>query len=167
MVWFFWYMPGGSDTGIAPVDEDWEKTQTYRDLRSVQNRFHKTYGGLFNHLVSTQVSFYPQAMGGGQAWKPNELVSAIWPAYDNLLPVLVGEFTDVEGKRYVMFVNNSQTKTDRVLIKFPLKTKLYCFGNEGKEYLANDGSEPKDGHVEAWLWLGPGSEAVFRVELAK
>ena len=168
MVWFFWYLPGGSgDTGMAPVDEDWEKTQTYRDLRSVQNRFHKTYGGLFNHLVSTRVSFYPQAMGGGQAWKPNELVSAIWPAYDNNLPVLVGEFTDVEGKRYVMFVNNSQTKTDRILVKFPLKTKLYGYGNEGKESLANDGTENSEGFVTAWLWLGPGSEAVFRVELAK
>ena len=41
------------------------------------------------------------------------------------------------------------------------------FGSEGKEYLANDGTENSEGFVTAWLWLGPGSEAVFRVELAK
>jgi hypothetical protein len=168
LVWFFWYLPDpGADTGVAPVNEFWEKTQTYRDLRTVQTRFHKTYGGLFNRLVSTRVSFFPAAMGGGEAWKPNELVSAIWPAYDNNLPVLVGEFTDIEGKRYVMFVNNSQTKTDRILIKFPLKTKLYSFGSEGKEALVNDGTENSDGFVTAWLWLSPGGETVFRVELGK
>ena len=66
-----------------------------------------------------------------------------------------------------MFVNNSRTKTDRILVKFPLKTKLYGYGNEGKESLANDGTENSEGFVTAWLWLGPGSEAVFRVELAK
>ena len=170
LVWFFWYLPApGADTGVAPVNEFWEKTQTYRDIRSVQNRFHKTYGGLFNHLVSTRVSFYPKAMGKGEAWKANDLVSGIWPAYDNDLPMLVGEFTNIEGKRYVMFVNNSQTKKDRVLIKFPLKTKLYSFdyGSEGKEKLVNDGTENSEGFVTAWLWLSPGGETVFRVELSK
>jgi hypothetical protein len=168
MVWFFWYLPGaGLDTGIAPVDEFWEKTQTYDDMRHVQQRFHKVYGNLFNRLVSTRVSFYPKAMGGGETWKANELVSGIWPAYDGDLPVLIGEFTDIEGKRYVMFVNNSQTKTDRVLTKFPLKTKLYGFGSEGKESLVNDGKENSDGFVTAWLWLPPGGETIFRVELDK
>ena len=68
-----------------------------------------------------------------------------------------------------MFVNNSQTKTDRILVKFPQKTKLYSFGygSEGKESLANDGTENSEGFETTWLWLGPGSEAVFRVELAK
>jgi hypothetical protein len=167
MVWFFWYMDSpGPDIGVPPVDEFWEKTSTYYDLRHVQNRFHKTYGDLFNRLVSTRVSFFPNAMGGGEAWKPNDLVLDIWPAYNNSHPVLVGEFTDLEDRRYVMFVNNSQTTPDRVLIKFPLKTKLYSYsyGSEGKEVLVNDGSHPDTDCVPAWLFLAPGGETVFRVE---
>jgi hypothetical protein len=102
-------------------------------------------------------------------WTPNDLVLDIWPAYDNQLPVLVGEFTDIEGRRYIMFVNNSQTQPDRVLIKFPLKTKLYSFGygSEGKEVLVNDGSQADADCVPAWLFLAPGGETVFRVELGK
>ena len=170
MVWFFWYMDSpGPDIGIPPVDEFWEKTQTYYDMRHVQQRFHKTYGGLFNRLVCTRVSFFSKTYGGGEAWTPNDLVLDIWPAYDNKLPVLVGEFTDSEGKRYIMFVNNSQTQTDRILIKFPLNTKLYSYsyGSEGKEFLANDGSQPDADCIPMWLFLGPGGETVFRVELGK
>jgi hypothetical protein len=170
MMWFFWYMDApGPDIGVPPVDEFWEKTQTYYDLRHVQQRFHKTYGDLFNRLASTRVSFFPKACGGGEVWTPNDLVLDIWPAYDNQLPVLVGEFTDIEGRRYIMFVNNSQTQPDRVLIKFPLKTKLYSFGygSEGKEVLVNDGSQADADCVPAWLFLAPGGETVFRVELGK
>jgi len=167
MVWFFWYMDSpGPDIGIPPVDEFWEKTQTYYDMRHVQQRFHKTYGGLFNRLVCTRVSFFSKTYGGGEVWKPNDLVLDIWPAYDNKLPVLVGEFTDNEGNRYVMFVNNSQTQTDRILVKFALKTKLYSYGygSEGKEGLVNDGSQPDADCIPVWLFLGPGGETVFRVE---
>jgi hypothetical protein len=170
MVWFFWYLPHPcSNTGIAPIDEFWEKTQTYNDMRRVQQRFHKTYGDLFNRLVSTRVSFYPKACGQGEVFTPDDLVLGIWPAYDGDCPILIGEFTDKEGRRYVMFVNNSQTQTDRVLAKFPLKSKLYSFshGCEGKEILVNDGSKPDPEFLPEWLWLRPGGEMVFRVELAK
>ena len=108
-------------------------------------------------------------MGGGEAWKPNELVQGLWPAYDNNHPLLIGEFTDAQGRRYVMVVNNSQSRSERVLVKFPLKTKLYSYsyGSGGKEYLVSDGAEPKDGYVEAWTWLGPVQKTLYRVELGK
>ena len=170
IVWFFWYQPGiGENYRLSPIDEFWETTDAYKHIRRVQNAFHKTYGDLFNRLVSTRVSFFPEAMGGGETWKPNELVRGLWPAYDNNHPLLIGEFTDAQGRRYVMVVNNSQSRSERVLVKFPLKTKLYSYsyGGGGKEYLASDGSEPKDGHVEAWTWLAPGQETLYRVELAK
>ncbi|MCY2930751.1 MAG: hypothetical protein NTV86_14890 [Planctomycetota bacterium] len=170
IVWFFWYLSEpGENYRLAPMDEFWEKTDAYKHIRRVQQNFHKTYGDLFNRLVSTRVSFYPEAMGGGEAWKPNDLVQGLWPAYEGDHPVLIGEFTDAQGRRYVMVVNNSQTRSERVLVKFPLKAKLYSYryGSEGKEYLFSDGTEPKDGHVEAWTWLAPGQETLFRVELAK
>ncbi|MEI7836732.1 MAG: hypothetical protein WCK05_10025, partial [Planctomycetota bacterium] len=138
-------------------------------IRRVQNAFHKTYGDLFNRLVSTRVTFFPEAMGGGETWKPNELLGGLWPAYDNNHTLLLGEFTDAQGRRYLMVVNNSQFRSERVLMKFPSKAKLYTYryGSEGKEHLITDAPESKDGFVETWTWLGPGQETLYRVELAK
>ena len=171
--WFHWYLPKPIlNYRLPPVDEFWEKTQTYYDIRRVQQSFHKTYGDLFNRLVSTRVSFYPFGCGEGSVeWTPNELVSGIETQHGQCTPILVGEFTDGEGRRYVMFVNNSQTKDccDHVKIKFPKNAKLYCFeyGSEGKEQPAGNYEGPRlDGDtIRDWRWLAPGQEALYRVEL--
>lgn len=170
IVWFFYYNPRpAGNYRLAPIDEFWEKTQTYTDMRRVQRSFQRCYGSLFNGLVSTRVSFYPKAFGGGETWKPNELLTGIWPAYDGDTPILIGEFVDAQERRYVMVVNNTRTKIDRVLLKFPLKTKLYSFnyGSEGKEVLVDDGSHPDKDCIPYWVWLAPAQEAVFRVEFQK
>jgi hypothetical protein len=127
------------------------------------------YGNLFNGLVSTRVSFYPKAFGGGETWTPNELLTGIWPAYDVDTPILIGEFSDAQERRCLMAVNNSKTTIDRVLFKLPLKTKIYSFryGAEGKEYAENDGSQPDKDCIPVWIWLAPGQEFVCRVELQK
>ncbi len=169
LVWFFWYPGLFENYRLSPIDEFWETTDTYKHIRRVQNAFHKTYGDLFNRLVSTRVTFFPEAMGGGETWKPNELLGGLWPAYDNNHTLLLGEFTDAQGRRYLMVVNNSQFRSERVLMKFPSKAKLYTYryGSEGKEHLITDAPESKDGFVETWTWLGPGQETLYRVELAK
>jgi len=170
IVWFFYYLPRpAGNYRLAPIDEFWEKTQAYTDMRRVQRSFHRSYGNLFNGLVSTRVSFFPKAFGGGETWKPNELLTGLWPAYDGDCPILIGEFADAQERRYLMAVNNSKTKIDRVLFKFPLKTKIYSFryGAEGKEYVENDGSQPDKDCVPVWIWLAPGQEFVCRVEFQK
>ena len=172
--WFHWYLPKPMlNYRLPPVDEFWEKTQTYNDIRRVQQGFHKTYGGLFNRLVSTRVSFYPFACGQGSIeWTPNELVSGIMPSIGaQNTPIVVGEFTDAEHRRYVMFVNNSQTRdnSDHVLIKFPKNVKLYCYeyGSEGQEQPAGNYEGPRlaGDNIVDWRWLAPGQEAVYRVEI--
>jgi hypothetical protein len=174
IVWFFYYMRHPhANYRFSPVNELWERTQTYHDIRLVQRSFHRRYGDLFNRLASTRVSFYPTAFGGGETWAPNELLSTVWPAYDNSTPILVGEFVDAQGRRYVMIVNNSMTKTDRVLLKFPKKARIYSWDwsglqREGAAYCSDDiaRTDKEDGTTVTWCWLAPGQEAVFRVELA-
>ena len=173
--WFHWYLPKPIlNYRLPPVDEFWEKTQTYYDIRRVQQSFHRTYGDLFNRLVSTRVSFYPFGCGEGSAeWMPNELVSGIETQHGQNTPLLIGEFTDGEAGRYVMFVNNSQTKDacDHVKIKFPKNAKLfvYDYGSEGREQPAGnyEGPRPDGDHLRDWRWLAPGQEAVYRVEIPK
>jgi hypothetical protein len=172
IVWFFYYLRRPhANYRFSPVNELFERTQTYSDLRLVHKSFHRHYGDLFNRLASTRVSFYPKAFGGGETWTPNELVTTVWPAYDNSTPILIGEFVDAQGRRYVMIVNNSMTQTDRVLVKFPKKTRLYSWGWDGREYegAAYCTDHPlireEDGTVAVWHWLAPGQEAVYRVEI--
>jgi hypothetical protein len=83
--------------------------------------------------------------------------------------MLIGEFADAQERRYVMVVNNSRTKIDRVLLKFPLKTKIYTFpfDSQGKESVENDGTHPDADCTPVWAWLAPGQEAVYRVEFMK
>ncbi len=173
IIWFFHYQPRlFGNYRFAPIDEFWEKTQTFYDLRRVQRNFHRYYGDLFNRLVSTRVSFYPKAFGGGEAWTPNELVSSIWPAYDNDTPILIGEFVDAQDRRYMMFVNNSRKAIDRVKITFPKNVKLFSWDANGQErpggaYACEGGPQLENDGLVGWHWMAPGQEAVYRVEVTK
>src|SRR5665811_1334194 len=106
-MWFFYYMRQPQENyRHSPIDEFWHRTQTYDDLRLVQRSFHRHYGALFTHLASTRVTFYPEAFGGGEVFTPDALVSRVLPDRAGH-PLLIGEFTDLAGRRYVMLVNNS------------------------------------------------------------
>ena len=71
LLWFFYYMrePHGNYR-LPPIDELWEPTQTYYDLRRVQTAFNRRYGDLFLHLASTRVSFWPEANGRREGLHP-------------------------------------------------------------------------------------------------
>ncbi|MCY2930748.1 MAG: hypothetical protein NTV86_14875 [Planctomycetota bacterium] len=173
IIWFFHYQPQlFGNYRLAPVDELWEKTQTFYDLRRVQRTFHRYYGDLFNRLACTKVGFYPKPFGGGVAWAPDDIVANIWPAYDESTPILVGEFVDAQNRRYVMFVNNSRKAIDRVKITFRKNVKLFSWGVDGQErpggaYACEGGPIMEPDGLVAWHWLAPGQEAVYRVEVTK
>jgi hypothetical protein len=168
ILWFFYYMREPHDNyRLSPVDENWEKTQTYYDIRRVQKSFHKRYGDLFTRLVCTRVTFYPKAYGGGEIFSPNGIVSRILPDAQNH-PILIGEFTDAEGDRYVMIVNNSMTDSVNVGITFPGKdVKVFSWNWSGSEYeggayCASEMTRDDNG-LTVRHWLAPGQEAVYRV----
>lgn len=168
ILWFFYYMREPHDNyRLAPVDELWDKTQTYYDIRRVQRDFHKRYGGLFSRLVCTKVMFYPNAYGGGMVFEPDDLVSKVLPDSQNH-PILIGEFMDIEGQRYVMIVNNSMTENVNVGITFDgNNTKAFSWnwsGNEyeGSAYCASELMRDDNG-LTIRHWLAPGQEAVYRI----
>jgi hypothetical protein len=169
--WFFYYLPApNANYRLAPVDENWEKTLTYYDIRRVQKNFHRLYGDLFARLVSTRVTFFPKAFGGGKPFTPNGLVSKISTDVPDH-PVLLGEFADVQGRRYVMLVNNSMTDDVIVSISFPGKdTRVFSWNWAGKEYEGGTycaiGRLPDENGLTIQHALAPGQEAVYRVQSA-
>jgi len=169
LLWFFYYMRQPHDNyRLSPVDEHWDRTDTYYNIRRVQKNFHRHYGALFTSLVSTRVTFYPEAWGGGETFTPDGLVSRILPDVEGH-PILIGEFTDIEGRRYVMLVNNSMTENVNVGITFPGKDVRVFSWNwssneyEGPAYCAAGQSRDENG-LTIRHWLAPGQEAVYRVE---
>ena len=84
-------------------------------------------------------------------------------------PLLLGEFTDVKARRYVMLVNNSMAESVNVGIRFPGQdVKVYSWDWSGKEraggaYCAGRQVRNKQG-LAIYHWLAPGQETVYRVE---
>jgi len=171
LLWFFYYMrQPHANYRLAPVDEHWDRTQTYYDIRRVQKSFHRRYGDLFTRLVATRVTFYPEAFGGGEVFAPDGIVSRVLPDRENH-PILLSEFADLQGRRYAMIVNNSMTDSVNVGITFPGKdARVFSWNWSGDEYegTAYCGSGPsRDEHgLTIRHWLAPGQEAVYRVESA-
>ncbi len=168
VLWFFYYMRDPhSNYRFPPVDEYWEKTHTYYDLQRIQTAFHKRYGDLFLKLAPTRVTFYPEAFGDGEVFTPNELLLDVW-TYKKDRRILVGEFVDIEGRRYMMVVNNSTTNNAHVVLTFPKHAKSYSWNWQGKEYegtaYSHFGTEHRQAGYVAGYWLAPGQELVQRVE---
>lgn len=165
--WFFYYMRTPSaNYRLSLVDEHWERTPTYTDIRRVQKNFHRFYGDLFTRLVCTKVMFNPTPLGGGEQFSPDELVAGLEPRE---APVLVSEFVDAQRRRYIMLVNLSMTESHKVgLTLRGAQTRFYSWSWQGQEregmaYSAEDcrpgEAGPTLNHV-----LAPGQEAVYRVE---
>jgi len=170
VMWFFYYMREPHENyRRAPIDEFWHRTQAYDDLRLVQKSFHRRYGALFARLASTRVAFHPEAFGGGEVFTPDSLVSRVLPDHDGH-PILIGEFADLEGRRYVMIVNNSVTENVNVGITFPGEdVRVFSLNWHGKEIegpaFSSTGKPVRDEHgLTIRHWLAPGEEAVYRVQ---
>jgi hypothetical protein len=169
ILWFFYYMrQPHANYRMAPVDEHWHRTPTYDYIRLVQKSFHRHYGDLFTRLVSTRVTFLPEAFGGGKDFTPNGIVSRITPDRKGH-PILLGEFADLKGRRYAMLVNNSMTDSVNVGVTFPgQKVRVFSWGwdgaeHEGGAYCADHQVRSGEG-LTIRHWLAPGQEAVYRVE---
>ncbi|MGD9518444.1 MAG: hypothetical protein AB7W28_02925, partial [Armatimonadota bacterium] len=156
LLWFFYYMrQPHANYRMSPVDELWDRTQTYYDIRRVQQNFHRHYGDLFTRIVATRVTFFPEPFGGGDKFTPNGLLSKVAPDHADH-PILIGEFVDLQGRRYVMIVNNSMADSVHVDVTFPgADARVFSWNWRGQEYegaaYSGSGRQQRD---EAGLTIG-------------
>ena len=169
VLWFFYYMrQPHANYRLSPVDEHWDRTDTYYDIRRVQKSFHRMYGDLFTRIVTTRMTLFPDAMGGCDAFTPNGIISRVLPDSEGH-PIMLGEFVDLEGRRYAMIVNNSTTENTNVGITFPGEdVKVYSRDWGGNEYEGGAygaHGQTRDEHgLTIRHYLAPGQEAVYRVD---
>ena len=164
--WFFYYQrEPEANYRLAPVDEFWNRTTTYDNLRRVQMHFHRLYGDLFLRLVCTKVMFQPTPYGGGAAFAPDALVARLAP---DDASVLVSEFVDAQGRPYVMLVNLSMTESQQVRLTLRGKdTRVFSWNwqgqqREGQAYSCI-GRTLDEAGLTLTHFLAPGQETVYRV----
>jgi hypothetical protein len=167
LLWFFYYMrQPHCNYRLAPVDEHWDRTQTYTDIRRIQKSFHRFYGDLFTRIVCTKVMFTPKPLGGGEKFAPDSVIAAVTP---DTVPTLVSEFVDAQGRNYVMLVNLSMTQSHQVGLTLAGKgARAFSWDWGGHEYegaaYCECGTSRDDGVLTLRHFLAPGQEAVYRVE---
>ena len=158
-----------SNYRFAPVDAFWEKTHTYKELSLVLRQFHRHYSDLFLKLAPTRVTFLHRPHGGGKKWTPNEFLCVLETPNRPDHPIVIGEFVDIKGRRYVMFVNASMKKS--------VYLRTYFRGGDAKLYVYNQNGELNEGFDVARTahyrtdtqfrvghMLGPGQSFIYRVD---
>jgi hypothetical protein len=141
-----WYTYFGDFYRYAPLAKSGEKTPTWAALQEV-NRQVATLAPVMSRLTSTGVLFSAPAPADNLPLLPGQLVESVACAN----PVMVGEFKQDNGDRYVMIVNVSLEHSAR----FTLKTTRPA--NTISIVSATDGSvSPFDENAGLWLTAGQG-----------
>jgi hypothetical protein len=109
VTWFTYFQRGYH---YAPINTDGTKSQTWFYLQEI-NRQIATLAPVLSHLKSTGVFFTEPAPASNLPLLPGKLIrSATCSA-----PVMVGEFSDANGKSYVMVVNLSLERSAKFFLK--------------------------------------------------
>jgi hypothetical protein len=147
VLWFYFYMgqPPYLNYRVSPIDEHWERTETFEWISRVNRTFLKRFGSVVPRLTLQRVSHCGKAWGGNPLFDGKDgLVSAVarsttpWEAAKpEDAPLIVSEFKHADGRDCVMVVNNSQTKN--VFATVTLRrayANISRMGWEGKEEVA-------------------------------
>jgi hypothetical protein len=168
LLWFFFYMRTPHDNyRVAPIDEHWERTETYAHLSRINRTFLKSHAALLSELTLKYVGHV------GSAWGGFTLVNGMGPLANalsrNKTPLILSEFADAKGRTYIAIVNNSQTACTQVELRFRgQQLSLYRIGWEGREEKVERGDgwsmQIKDGSTTIFPWFSPGQMEIYRLE---
>ncbi len=160
LLWFFFYMRQPHDNyRVAPIDEHWERTETFEWLSRVNRTFLKWQAPVLNSLTLRRAHHVSQAWGGYALFAGSPLVRAAHTHQG--VPLIVSEFTDLQGRDYVAVVNNSQTDSANAELTLTglrahrvgwLETESEVTGTHGEDF------------VTLTCWLAPGQMELYRVE---
>jgi hypothetical protein len=168
LCWFFFYMRDPHDNyQVPPIDEHWERTETFEWLSRVNRSFLKWHAPVLMNLSLENVFHAGDVWGGYPELAGNsKLVDHI----EGRLPLIISEFKDVQGRDYVAVVNNSQTDNDQAVIRWRGTPLVFHIGWEEKEEGARayvrdeaDRGKPTD-EIMTGPWLAPGQMELYRLE---
>lgn len=166
IVWFFMYLRdkchGVADNfRLAPINEFWERTETYRRLSYINRQFLNTTAPVLNVLAFKQAYNIGLTWGwGGYPFKADgrRVISATGPG-----PLIVSEFQHPDGADYVALTNNSNLNNVEATIAVRGRNpQLKQVGFAGQEFPGGARERGTD-FTAATQWFAPGQMALFRV----
>ncbi len=147
-----WYTYYGRGYQYAPIDGSGRRTLTWASLREI-NRQVATLAPIMRRLISTGVFFSASASAPTLPQLPGQIVKSIHCSE----PMMLGEFVDATGHRFVMVVNMSLAKSARFTFDTVHQSKSISVIS------AMDGSRSKF-DPKGRLWLTAGSGVLLSIE---
>ena len=162
VMWFkFYLLRGGGDYHGAPVDEHWERSQSFEWLSRVNRTFNKSLGPKLMELTHQGSWHVGHAFGGWPTLRDDEFISLILAE----TPFVYSKFTNASGTSYVLVMNNSPEKAVRAYFRVAKDVKalhrVTWEGNEREEAFLGTYSE----FSEFGKWFMPAQMELYRVEL--
>ena len=163
--WFFLYMrePHGN-CRKPPIDEFWERTETFEWLSKANRRFQRKHGWLMPKLKLQAAYHLGKVYGGYPEFKGSRLIRMA--ASD--IPLIISEFKDAEGHDYIAVVNNSQCDNGFVAITLVGSPRVSQAGWDGWDGAMNhtrlagpDAANPNDLRIGHAMY--PGQMEVWRL----
>ena len=165
ILYFFLYMrePHGNYR-VPPIDEHYERTETYAWLSRVNRTFHKTVGPVFAGL-ELRAAYHSGKTYGGFAEPCG--TGRILRAEGG--PLVVSEFVrPCDGAEFVAVVNNSQTENIEAKVwirgRRPAAHRIGWMGEEVEHVGgATQAGRCGEDYCRPSHWLGPGQMELYRV----
>ena len=167
IMWFFFYMrKPHSNFRVAPIDEHWERTETFEWLSRTNRTFLKWHASIVENLELVKVYHIGKSWAGfPSSTQDSELIHYA----GSTTPLILSEFKDPDGRDYVAVVNNSQTDPTKAEIAFKgVKPKVWRIDWGGEE--VDEATDPyraqKSGYdfAKVQAWLAPGQMELYRIE---
>ncbi len=170
LLWFFLYMrQPDSNARVAPIDEHWERTETFEWLSRTTRTFLKTHAPVLMDLDLQSVRHVGRDWGGYPSFDGRDPV--ILAASKFGTDLIVSEFRHKNGNPYLAVVNNSQTDSTQIELRVRGRSpRLHRVGWQAKEDLVtcSDSSAARQGEdfIAIHPWLAPGQMEIYRIENA-
>ena len=147
--YFTYYTPQVGNYRLGPIDRFGYRTKTWEMMRNINLQIHSLVP-VYGTLKSVNVFHTGTLPKGGQGVEAAQLVESI--SGDSLL---VGEFTDPDGKPYAMVVNKNMKSSVAFQIQFKEKRRIMLVSSFYR------GKVPFTGEQ---VWLAPGCGVLLTVE---
>ncbi len=160
ILWFFLYMREPHENyRTPPIDEHWERTETFHWLARVQKTFLKWQAPVLQRLRLKRVVHVGRAWGGHELFSGTEHVAAV----ETDVPHIITEWEDEEGRPWVSLVNNTPRATAFVILVLRGRSlRVYRAAWQGEERPVT--GRLVDEGIRFWLFTAPGQMELYRLE---